>query len=41
MQPLTPEGQKIINDLARQYQISVDAVMSMLQALMDGRGSMA
>jgi len=41
MQPLTPEGQKIIDDLARQYQISVDAVMSMLQSLMDGRGSMA
>lgn len=41
MQPLTPEGQEIIERLAEQYQVSVDAVMSMLQAVMDGNGTMA
>ncbi len=41
MQPLTPEGQRIIDDLAQQYQVSGEAVMSMLQAVMDGNGTMA
>ncbi len=41
MQPLTPEGQRAIDDLARQYQVSAEAVMSMLQAVMDGNGTMA
>jgi hypothetical protein len=38
---LTPEGQQRIDELARQYHVSVDAVMSMLQAVIDGRGTMA
>jgi hypothetical protein len=41
MQQLTPEGQQMIDDLAQQYQVSVDAVMSMLQSVMDGHGTMA
>lgn len=41
MQQLTPEGQEIIDNLARQYHVSVSAVMSMLQAVMDGNGTMA
>jgi hypothetical protein len=41
MRPLTPEGRRIINELAQQYQVSVEAVMSLLQAIMDGHGTMA
>jgi len=41
MPQLTPEGQHIIDDLAQQYQVSAEAVMSMLQAVMDGNGTMA
>jgi len=41
MQQLTPEGQQIIEQLAQQYQVSVDAVMSMLQSVMHGNGTMA
>ncbi|ETW92378.1 MAG: hypothetical protein ETSY1_43905 [Candidatus Entotheonella factor] len=41
MQPLTPEGQRLIDDLARQYQVSTEAVMSMLQAVLNGNGTMA
>jgi hypothetical protein len=41
MQPLTPEGQRIINELAQRYQVSVDAVMSLLQSVMNGHGTMA
>jgi hypothetical protein len=41
MPRLTPEGQQIIEKLAQQYQVSVDAVMSMLQSVMDGNGTMA
>ena len=41
MQQLTPEGQQIIEKLAQQYQVSVDAVMSLLQSVMDGNGTMA
>jgi hypothetical protein len=41
MPQLTPEGQHIIDDLAQQYQVSAEAVVSMLQAVMDGNGTMA
>ncbi len=41
MPQLTPEGQQIIDNLAKQYQISAEAAMSMLQAIMDGNGTMA
>lgn len=41
MQQLTPEGQQIIDNLAQQYQVSAEAVMSMLQAVMEGNGTMA
>ena len=41
MRQLTPEGQKIINDIARRYNFSPDAVFSMLQSVINGNGSMA
>lgn len=41
MQQLTPEGQKVINDLARRYNFTPDAVFSMLQSVINGNGSMA
>ncbi len=41
MQKLTPEGQQLIDESAEQYHVSVDAVMSMLQSVMAGNGTMA
>lgn len=41
MQQLTPEGLKKINELSQKYQVSNDAVMTLLQALINGNGSMA
>lgn len=41
MQRLTEQGQTIINDLASRYGISNDAVMTMLDAVMKGNGTMA
>ncbi|MCF7971939.1 MAG: SHOCT domain-containing protein [Methylococcaceae bacterium] len=41
MNQLTPEGQRIINDIARRYNFSSDAVFSMLQSVINGNGSMA
>lgn len=41
MKPLTPEGQQQINTIALRYGISQDAVMSMLQAVVNGGGRMA
>jgi hypothetical protein len=41
MQKLTPEGQQKINDIAQQYDVSTDAVMTLLQALLNGNGTMA
>jgi hypothetical protein len=38
---LTDQGSKKINDLARRYGVSVDAVMTLLQALMNSNGTMA
>ncbi|AUX46041.1 hypothetical protein SOCE26_075440 [Sorangium cellulosum] len=41
MQQLTPEGQQRISDLAQRYYVSTDAVMTLLQALVNGHGTMA
>jgi len=41
MQQLTPQGQQRVNDIAQQYEISTNAVMTLLQALIQGQGSMA
>ncbi|WP_437671405.1 SHOCT domain-containing protein [Sorangium sp. So ce131] len=41
MQQLTPEGQQRISDLAQRYYVSSDAVMTLLQALVNGHGTMA
>src|SRR5262249_50111743 len=41
MQPLTSAGQQKINDLAQRYGVSTDAVMTLLQAVMNGQGTMA
>ncbi|HEY4307919.1 MAG TPA: SHOCT domain-containing protein [Pirellulales bacterium] len=41
MQQLTPEGQRIANDLAQRYGFSVDAVTHMLFAVLNGNGRMA
>lgn len=41
MQKLTPQGQKIIRELATRYGVSVDGVMALLQALIRGHGAMA
>lgn len=41
MQILTDQGHRIINDLALRYGISNDAVMTMLNAVMTGNGTMA
>lgn len=41
MQQFTPQGQKLIQDLAQRYGVSTDAVVTMLQALIKGHGTMA
>ena len=41
MPRLTDEGLQRINDLARHYGVSVDAVMTLLQALLNSKGTMA
>lgn len=41
MQQLTPAGQNIVNDVAKRYNLSQDAVICMLTAVNNGRGSMA
>jgi hypothetical protein len=41
MRKLTPEGEKLIEDIARRHQVSVDAVKAMLEALVRGGGTMA
>ncbi len=41
MQPLTDQGWQKINELAQRYAVSTDAVMSMLQSVVNGGGSMA
>lgn len=41
MKPLTPEGQQQIGSIASRYGISQDAVLAMLQAVVNGGGRMA
>lgn len=41
MRNLTPDGQRIVNDLASRHGFSVDAVTHMLFAVLNGNGSMA
>jgi len=41
MQRLTDQGQMIINDLAQRYGVSNDAIMCMLDAVLNGNGTMA
>ncbi|WP_437567839.1 SHOCT domain-containing protein [Sorangium sp. So ce542] len=41
MQPLTSEGQRRVSDLSQRYFVSTDAVMTLLQALVNGNGTMA
>jgi hypothetical protein len=41
MQQLSPAGQQIIDGIARRYGYSTDAVLSMLQSVINGNGSMA
>src|SRR5271154_170746 len=41
MQQLTDEGRQKIDDIANRYAVSTDAVMTMLQAVVNGAGSMA
>jgi len=41
MQQLSPAGQQVIDDIARRYGFSTDAVLSMLQSVINGNGRMA
>ena len=41
MQELTPQGQQAIADLAQQYGVSTDAVLTLLRALSSTNGTMA
>nr|WP_320135616.1 SHOCT domain-containing protein [uncultured Amphritea sp.] len=41
MQNLTPDGQQLVNNLSRKYNLSYDAVMHMLIAVNNGSGTMA
>lgn len=41
MQQLSPAGQQIIDGIAKRYGYSQDAVLSMLQSVINGNGSMA
>ena len=41
MQQLSPAGQQVIDDIARRYGFSTEAVLSMLQSVINGNGRMA
>lgn len=41
MRQLTPEGRKTLNELAQRYGFSTEAVISMLESLLEGNGTMA
>ena len=41
MQSLTPEGQRTVAELAQRYGLSTNAVITLLQALLRGQGTMA
>ncbi len=41
MQQLTPQGRQAIENIAQRHGFSIDAVLSMLQSVMNGNGTMA
>ncbi len=41
MEPLSPEGLKIVDELARRYAVSTQAVTTLLQAVISGHGTIA
>jgi hypothetical protein len=41
MDPLSPQGRKIIEEPAQRYGVSTQAVTTLLQAVMRGNGTMA
>jgi hypothetical protein len=41
MEKLTSEGQKVIRELAQRFQVSADAVLTVLEALVRGNGTLA
>jgi len=41
MQQLSPAGQQVIDDIGKRYGYSTDAVLSMLQSVINGNGGMA
>ena len=41
MEPLSPEGMRVIEELARKYGVSTQAVTTLLQAVISGHGTMA
>ena len=41
MQQLTPDGQRVVNDLSQRYGFSTDAVTHMMFAVLNGNGTMA
>ncbi|BFG81179.1 hypothetical protein PTKU46_92130 [Paraburkholderia terrae] len=41
MRKLTPTGQQLIEEVAQRHGFSTDAVMSMLESVIRGNGSMA
>jgi IS5 family transposase len=41
MEPLSPEGLEIVEELARKYGVSTKAVTTLLEALISGQGTMA
>ena len=41
MQDFTPEGLRILEDVARRHSVSLDAVVALLRALVEGNGSQA
>lgn len=41
MQPLTPQGQQAVQNIAFRYNLNIDSVTNMLQAVVNGGGTMA
>ncbi len=41
MQELTPEGQRLIEEIAQRHRVSADAALTLLRALVVGHGGMA
>ena len=41
MQELTPEGQRLIEEIAQRHRVSADSALTLLRALVAGHGGMA